>query len=106
MLQTVLQDIGRVQKDLDSRFKKIEMDISQHGRLNVQKRKAFGLVDFTSEDTSNETRFIIVTNSLPNLLDMINYEDYVGIEQLVYIYILDRGQVQDEIRLNQTIPIL
>lgn len=77
----------------------------QHGRLNVQKRKAFGLVDFTSEGTAGETRFIIITDSLPNLLQLLCYEDYAGIEQFVFIYVIKNNEVQEEILLDKTVSL-
>ena len=49
-------------------FQKVKEYEYQNGRLNIQKRKAFGLVDFTSEGATDETRFIIVTDSLSDLL--------------------------------------
>ena len=71
----------------------------QHGRLNVQQRKAYGLIDFTSETTTEETRFIIVTDSLDHLMQTIYYPDYVGIEHVTYVYLFEDNQVKEEMKL-------
>ncbi|MGG4012579.1 hypothetical protein [Bacillus smithii] len=73
----------------------------RNGRLNIQKRKAFGLVDFTSEGPNHETRFIIVTDSLSKLLRTLRYYDYLDIENFVYIYVLENDQVREEIQLKK-----
>ncbi len=86
----------------DDVFQKVKEYEYQNGRLNIQKRNAFGLVDFTSEGTKEETRFIIVTGSMSSLLRTINYDDYVGIESFVYIYVLGNEEIQEEIRLEKT----
>jgi hypothetical protein len=69
-------------------------------------QKAFGLIDFTSESTNEETRFIIVTNSLSDLLRNINYEDYVGIDNSVFIYAVENNEIKEEIQLEKTLRIL
>jgi len=78
----------------------------RNGRLNIRQQKAFGLIDFTSESTNEETRFIIVTNSLSDLLRNINYEDYVGIDNSVFIYVVKNNEIKEEIQLEKTLRIL
>jgi hypothetical protein len=78
----------------------------RNGRLNIRQLKAFGLIDFTSESTNEETRFIIVTNSLSDLLRNINYEDYVGIDNSVFIYAVENNEIKEEIQLEKTLRIL
>ncbi|MDQ0156520.1 DEAD/DEAH box helicase [Robertmurraya andreesenii] len=90
----------------DDVFQKVKEYEYQNGRLNIQKRKAFGLVDFTSEGTKDETRFIIVTDSLPDLLRSINYDDYTGIEQYVYIYVIESNDISEEVSLDKTLRLL
>ncbi|MBM7583922.1 SNF2 family DNA or RNA helicase [Bacillus pakistanensis] len=90
----------------DDVFQKVKEYEYKNGRINIQKRNAFGLVDFTSQGTKDETRFIIVTDSLSNLLGTINYDDYVGIEPFVYIYVLANGEIQEEIRLEKSCKLL
>jgi hypothetical protein len=82
-------------------FQKVKDYEYQNGRLNIQKRKSFGLVDFTSEGASDETRFIIMTDSLPDLLRNICLDDYIGIEPFVYIYVLGNGEVREELQLEK-----
>ncbi|WP_201295983.1 hypothetical protein [Anoxybacillus sp. PDR2] len=78
----------------------------RNGRLNIRQQKAFRLIDFTSESTNEETRFIIVTNSLSDLLRNINYEDYVGIDNSVFIYVVENNEIKEEIQLEKTLRIL
>lgn len=90
----------------DDVFQEVKEYEYKNGRLNIQKRKAFGLVDFTSEGTKEETRFIIVTNALSDLLQTIYYDDYIGIEQFVYIYEIVNNEINEEISLDKTLKLL
>ncbi|MDF2856759.1 MAG: helicase, partial [Neobacillus sp.] len=98
-LEPTGQITGRVIPD--DMFKRVKEYEYLNGRLNIQKRKAFGLVDFTSEGAADETRFILITDSLSELLRNIRYDDYLGIEQFVYIYVLEKGEVKEEIQLEK-----
>ncbi|WP_409305711.1 hypothetical protein [Peribacillus sp. SCS-155] len=73
----------------------------RNGRLNIQKRNALGLVDFTSEGTKDDTRFIIVTDSLTDLIRNIKLEDYLSIELFVYIYVIEDNEIREEIPFVQ-----
>ncbi|WP_428912069.1 DEAD/DEAH box helicase [Niallia sp. Krafla_26] len=95
--QMILEPIAQIGRIIpDDVFKLVKEYEYQHGRLNIQKRDAFGLVDFTSEGTKGETRFIIVTDSLPELLQNLRHEDYLGIEKLVYIYVIENNEIREE----------
>lgn len=59
-----------------------------------------------SESTNEKTRFIIVTNSLSDLLRNINYEDYVGIDNSVFVYVVKNNEIKEEIQLEKTLRIL
>ncbi|PUB09614.1 DEAD/DEAH box helicase [Paenisporosarcina sp. OV554] len=98
-LEPTDQITGRVVPD--DMFQMVKEYEYQNGRLNVIKRKAFGLVDFTSEGVTDETRFIIVTDSLSDLLSTICYDDYLGIETYVYIYVVDNGEVREELQFEK-----
>ncbi|MBT2687284.1 DEAD/DEAH box helicase [Bacillus sp. ISL-47] len=87
-------------------FQKVKEYEYQNGRLNIQKRNAFGLIDFTSEGQKEEIRFIIVTESLSSLLEEFPYDDYIGIEPFVYIYVVKNGEIQEEIQLEKTYKLL
>lgn len=90
----------------DDAFQKVKEYENRNGRFNIQKRKAFGLVDFTSEGAAEDTRFIIVTNSLSDTLRKINSEDYTEIAQYVYIYIIENDDIKEEIWLEETMGLL
>ncbi|MEL4029726.1 helicase-related protein [Caldifermentibacillus hisashii] len=91
-------DCGRLIPD--DVFDSVKQYEYNNGRLNVQKRKAFGLIDFTSEVSNDQKRYIIITNSLPHLQKTLKFEDYTGIEELVFIYLLDdQGFIQQELNL-------
>ncbi|MED4182080.1 DEAD/DEAH box helicase [Priestia megaterium] len=96
-LEPIEQTIGRViPEDVIKLVKEYEY---QHGRLNIQPCKAFGLIDFTSESTDEENRFIIATYSLSGLIKTINIADYDTFKNLVYIYVLEDGKMKKEIKL-------
>lgn len=99
VLEPTEQISGRVIPD--DVFQKVKDYEYQNGRLNIQKRKAFGIVDFTSEGAADETRFIIMTDSLSDLLRNIGYDDYIGIEPFVYIYVLENGEIRDELQFEK-----
>lgn len=90
ILEPAKSDCSRIIPD--DVFENVKLYEYANGRLNVRKRKAFGLVDFTSETSNEEKRYIIVTKSLNHLLETIRYEDYAGVEELVFIYVLDQQQ--------------
>lgn len=97
-LEPIQQNNGRViPHDVSALVKEYEYE---HGRLNIQPRKAFGLIDFTSESTNEENRFIIATNSLSELTKNINTADYESFKNLVYIYVLEDEKVKKEIKLT------
>ena len=97
VLEPTEQPSGRIiPEDVYDSIKEYEY---QHGRLNIQKRKAYGLVDFTSETTADETRFIIVTDSIENLMNTIHHADYLGIEDVTYIYLYENNQIKEEVKL-------
>ncbi|MEH6954447.1 DEAD/DEAH box helicase [Neobacillus drentensis] len=104
VLEPTEQTTGRVTPD--DVFQKVKDYEYQNGRLNIQKRKSFGIVDFTSEGAADETRFIIMTDSLSDLLRNICFDDYIGIEPFVYIYVLENGEVQTEMKLEKTYKLL
>lgn len=76
-----------------------------NGRLNIREKKAFGLVDFTSEEAEGNTRFILVTPSLKALDEQIIIEDYKEIKVSVFIYVLENGQIIEEIQMEQLVGV-
>ncbi|MBO0587707.1 helicase-related protein [Sporosarcina sp. E16_8] len=99
ILEPMEQSSGRLIPD--DVFESIKEYEYRSGRLSIQKRKAFGLVDFTSEGAMDESRFIIVTNSLADLAKVIQYDDYIGIEEFVYIYVVENAKVKEELELGK-----
>lgn len=76
-----------------------------NGRLNIREKKAYGLVDFTSEEAEGNTRFILVTPSLKTLDEQIIIEDYKELNGSVYIYVLENGQIIEEIQMEQLVGV-
>jgi SNF2 family DNA or RNA helicase len=72
-----------------------------HGRLNIRAKKAYGLIDFTSEETNGDTRFIIVSTSLESLMKSMQMDDYSSLNGSVYVYVLQEKEVVEEISLEQ-----
>jgi len=77
----------------------------QNGRLNIQEKKAFGLVDFTSEEADGNTRFILVTPSLKSLDEQLILEDYQELNGSLYIYVLRNQNNIEEIKMEQLIGV-
>lgn len=76
-----------------------------NGRLNVREKNAYGLVDFTSEETEGNTRFILLTTSLKALDEQIILEDYRELNGSVYIYVLDGEKIVEEVKMEQLIGV-
>ncbi|MFJ7699063.1 helicase-related protein [Lysinibacillus fusiformis] len=76
-----------------------------NGRLNIREKKAYGLVDFTSEEADGNTRFILVTPSLKALDEQIILEDYKELNGSVYIYVLQQGKIIEEIKMEQLVGV-
>lgn len=76
-----------------------------NGRLNIREKKAYGLVDFTSEEADGNTRFILVTPFLKALDDQIILEDYKELNGSVYIYVLQQGKIIEEIKMEQLVGV-
>jgi SNF2 family DNA or RNA helicase len=65
------------------------------GRVNVRTQKAFGLVDFISENLDGELRFIIVTPNLYQLREHMVLEDYEEIKDRTYVYEIREETVEE-----------
>ncbi|WP_274307979.1 helicase-related protein [Solibacillus daqui] len=78
---------------------------NDNGRLNIREKKAYGLVDFTSEEADGNTRFILVTPSLKALDEQIILEDYKELNGSVYIYVLQQGKIIEEIKMEQLVGV-
>lgn len=76
-----------------------------NGRLNIREKKAYGLVDFTSEEVDGNTRFILVIPSLKALDDQIILEDYKELNGSVYMYVLQQGKIIEEIKMEQLVGV-
>lgn len=76
-----------------------------NGRLNVREKNAYGLVDFTSEETEGNARFILLTTSLKALDEQIILEDYRELNASVYVYVLDGEKVVEEVKMEQLIGV-
>jgi len=77
----------------------------ENGRLNIREKRAYGLVDFTSEEADGNTRFILVTPFLKALDEQIILEDYKELNGSVYIYLLQQGQIIEEIKMEQLVGV-
>lgn len=75
------------------------------GRLNIRAKKAYGLIDFTSEETNGEIRFIICTPSLEQLAESIEYRDYVSLNGIVYVYVINDGELVEEALLERLVGV-
>lgn len=91
-----------IPKDYAEVIKQYEYD---NGRLNIREKKAYGLVDFTSEEAEGNTRFILVTPSLKALDEQIILEDYNDLNGSVYVYVLANGQIIEEIQMEQLVGV-
>lgn len=88
-------DCGRLIPD--DVFDSVKQYEYTNGRLNVQKRKAFGLIDFTSEVSNEQKRY---TLSLTLFRIYKRHWDLKIIQDLVFIYVLDdQGSIQQELNL-------
>ncbi|MEH7307913.1 helicase, partial [Neobacillus drentensis] len=56
------------------------------GRINIALQSAFGMADFISEEPNGETRFIIVTPNIDQLIDELILEDFKPIWKSLYFY--------------------
>lgn len=100
-----IEDAGRIiPKDIIKIVKEYEY---QNGRLNIREKKAFGLVDFTSEEANGNTRFILVTPSLELLSKQVDLNDYRELNGLVYVYVyvVDQHKIVEEVKIEQIIRI-
>jgi hypothetical protein len=66
------------------------------GRSNVKAFDAFALADFYSENSDGEGRFIIIVDTY-SYHDLIRVQDLRSIMDDTYVYIIQNGQVVDEI---------
>lgn len=76
-----------------------------NGRLNIREKKAYGLVDFTSEEAEGNTRFILVTPSLKAIDGQIILEDYKELNGSVYLYVLVDGKIKEEIKMEKLVGV-
>lgn len=68
-----------------------------NGRLNVKQYDNLGLIDFTSERFNGEERYIILTTDPWFELTERELEDMHEIIESLYIYVVDKGVVQQEL---------
>jgi superfamily II DNA or RNA helicase len=79
-----------------------------HGRRNVKAYNAFALVDFYSEKSSEDVRFIILANAedYGAFLSEDNLEDLSDIIDKTFIYIVKDGQIVEERALAEEVFIV
>ncbi|MED3382669.1 helicase-related protein [Bacillus tropicus] len=75
----------------------IELHEENAGRT-VRIQPALGLVDFYSEDSEGNKRFILMAKSLPIAID--NIGDYAEIIDECYIYVVDGYLISDEVPMK------
>lgn len=75
----------------------------ENGRINIREMKAYGLIDFTSEEEDGNTRFILVTPSLKALEEEIVLEDYEEFKGSVYIYVLQQEKIIEILNMEQLV---
>src|SRR5699024_5823056 len=67
-----------------------------NGRLNVKQYNNLGLIDFPSERFNGEQRFIVLTIDPGFTFSENELEDLGDILEMVYVYVVDGGEVRDE----------
>ncbi|WP_102694167.1 hypothetical protein [Rummeliibacillus pycnus] len=100
-IQPIERSARVISKDFIELVKEYEY---QNGQLNIREMKAFGLVDFTSEEDGN-TRFILLTSSLELLSQQLELNDYRELNGSVYVYLIDQHKIVEEVKTEKIIGI-
>ncbi|MEH7248591.1 helicase-related protein [Neobacillus niacini] len=64
------------------------------GRIHITEQPAFGIADFISEEPNGETRFIILTPDIDQLIEDLILEDYKPIWKSLYFYEVKNDKIK------------